>query len=138
MSIEDYIWRGNCGRRVNDTKKDFKPKMLTTQEAELKTDGKPRSRGFVFKYFENIKKQNSLPDLPFHKLRTTYTTILAKNDFSMKAISVLLGHPSEMITFENYTDKNEIICDYLEDLEPFIESVIPQKSEKNIVDCTEI
>lgn len=51
MSIEDYIWRGNCGRRVNDTKKDFKPKMLTTQEVELKTDGKPRSRGFVFKYF---------------------------------------------------------------------------------------
>lgn len=71
-------------------------------------------------------------------LRTTYTTILAKNDFNMKAISVLLGHSSEMITFENYTDKNEIICDCLEDLEPFIESVIPQKSEKNIVDCTDI
>ena len=29
-----------------------------------------------------------------------------------------------MITFENYTDKNEIIQDCLEDLEPFIERVI--------------
>ena len=29
-----------------------------------------------------------------------------------------------MITFENYTDKNEIIQDCLEDLEPFIDRVI--------------
>ena len=78
-----------------------------------------------------------MPDLSFHKLRTTYTTILAKNDFSMKAISVLLGHSSEIITFENYTDKNEIICDCLEDLEPFIESVLPKNTE-NTMDCTDI
>lgn len=31
----------------------------------------------------------------------------------MKAISKLLGHSSTMITFENYTDKNEIIQDCL-------------------------
>lgn len=73
----------------------------------------------------------------WHKLRTTYTTILAKNDFSMKAISILLGHASEKITFENYTDKNEIIYDCLDVLEPFIESVIPKEKIK-IEDCTDI
>ena len=81
--------------------------------------------------------KTKVPDLPFHKLRTTYTTILAKNDFSMKAISVLLGHSSEMITFKNYTDKNVIIQDCLTELEPYIDKIIP-KEEKIITDCTDI
>ena len=55
----------------------------------------------------------------------------------MKAVSKLLGHSSTMITFENYTDKNEIIQDCLEDLEPFIERVI-EPEEINIIDCTDI
>ena len=99
--------------------------------------GRPRSRGFVFEPFKELKEKANLPDLPFHKLRTTYTTILAKNNFSMKAISQLLGHTSEMITFENYTDKNEIIQDCLEELEPFIERVIPKQTHC-IEDCTNI
>ena len=84
------------------------------------------------------KQQNNLPDLAWHKLRSTYTTILAKNDFSMKAISILLGHSSEIVTFENYTDKNEIICDCLDDLEPFVKSVLPENKEDMITDCTDI
>lgn len=99
--------------------------------------GRPRSRGFVFEPFKELKEKANLPDLPFHKLRTTYTTILAKNNFSMKAISQLLGHASEMITFENYTDKNEIIQDCLENLEPFIARVIPEQTSYT-VDCTDI
>ncbi len=122
-------------RRINDKHNPFRDWDYVC----CSTYGKPRSRGFVFKYFEAIKQENNLPDLSWHKLRTTYTTILAKNDFSMKAISILLGHSSEIITFENYTDKNEIIYDCLEDLEPFIESVIPKKkTEESIADCTDI
>lgn len=56
----------------------------------------------------------------------------------MKDISILLGHSSEIITFENYTNKNGIICYCLEELEPFIES-IRQKTEGRItIDCTDI
>lgn len=121
-------------RRINDKHNPFRDLDYVC----CSTYGKPRSRGFIFSYFENIKKQNNLPNLSWHKLRTTYTTILAKNDFSMKAISILLGHSSEVITFENYTDKNEIICDCLEDIEPFIESVLPSKVTKTITDCTNI
>ena len=101
------------------------------------TYGRPRSRGYIFQHFKKLKEDNNLPDLTFHKLRTTYTTILAKNDFSMKAISKLLGHSSTMITFENYTDKNEIIQDCLEYIEPFIERVI-ENEEIKIIDCTNI
>lgn len=123
----------NKRRRINDKHNPFRDYNYVC----CSTYGKPRSRGFIFNYFRDIKEENKLPDLPWHKLRTTYTTILAKNDFSMKAISILLGHASEKVTFENYTDKNEIICDCLDKLEPFIESIIP-KEEIRILDCTNI
>lgn len=124
----------NRRRRINDKHNPFRDLNYVC----CSTYGKPRSRGFIFNYFEDIKKQNDLPNLSWHKLRTTYTTILAKNDFSMKAISILLGHSSEVITFENYTDKNEIICDCLEDIEPFIASVLPNNVAEIITDCTNI
>ena len=126
-------------RRRNRRKNDKNNPFCDEGYVCCSTYGKPRSRGFVFKYFEKIKEENNLPDLPWHKLRTTYTTILAKNNFSLKAIAVLLGHSSEIITFENYTDKNEIIYDCLTELEPFIASVLPpQDEEEYIIDCTDI
>lgn len=126
-------------RRRNRRKNDKNNPFCDEGYVCCSTYGKPRSRGFVFKYFEKIKEENNLPDLPWHKLRTTYTTILAKNNFSLKAIAVLLGHSSEIITFENYTDKNEIIYDCLTELEPFIASVLPpQEEQEYIIDCTDI
>lgn len=121
-------------RRKNDKSNPFQDLGFVC----CSTYGRPRSRGFVFQHFKKLKEENNLPDLAFHKLRTTYTTILAKNDFSMKAISKLLGHSSEMITFENYTDKNEIIQDCLDYLEPFIDKVIESDQERNITDCSDI
>ena len=55
----------------------------------------------------------------------------------MKAISEILGHSSEIITFENYTDKNEIIHDCLTELEPYIEKLLPNENI-NEVDCSNI
>ena len=120
-------------RRINDKTNTFQDLGFVC----CSTYGRARSRGYIFQHFKKLKDDNHLPDLPFHKLRTTYTTILAKNDFSMKAISNLLGHSSTMITFEKYTDKNEIIQDCLEYMEPLIESVIT--SRKNaLIDCTDV
>ena len=62
----------NRRRRINDKHNPFRDWNYVC----CSTYGKPRSRGFVFKYFEDIKKQNNLPDLPWHKLRTTYTTMI--------------------------------------------------------------
>ena len=90
-----------------------------------------RARGFVDRYYKEIKEKNNLPDLSWHKMRTSFSTILTKNNFSLKAISVLLGHSSEIITFQNYTDKDEIIYDCVDDIEPFINDVIP-KDDENI------
>lgn len=130
---ERIKYEKNRSRRMNDKTNPFRDWNYVC----CSTYGKSRSRGFVDRYYNQIKKENNLPDLSWHKLRTTYTTILAKNDFSMKAISILLGHSSEKVTFENYTDKNEIICDCLDELEPFIESVIVDDEQK-VENCADI
>ena len=123
----------NKKRRINDKTNPFQDLGYIC----CSTHGRPRSRGYLYKHFLELKQKINVTDLPFHKLRTTYTTILAKNDFSMKAIAELLGHSSEIITFENYTDKNEIIQDCLTELEPFIEKIIPNNKTMK-VDCTDI
>ncbi len=132
---ERSLYEKRRNRRINDKTNPFCDKGYVC----CSSYGKPRSKGFVDRYFKEIKEKNNLPDLPWHKLRTTYTTILAKNNFSLKAIAVLLGHSSEIITFENYTDKNEIIYDCLTELEPFIESILPvQNTEEFIIDCEDL
>ncbi|MBP3254913.1 MAG: site-specific integrase [Clostridia bacterium] len=127
------IYEANKKRRMNDKTNPFQDLNYVC----CSSYGRPRSRGYIFKPFEELKAKTGVPDLPFHKLRTTYSTILAKNNFSMKAISQLLGHSSEIITFENYTDKNEIIYDCLTELEPIISKLIPE-DKKTVVDCTDI
>ena len=126
-------YEANKNRRINDKTNPFQDLGYIC----CSTYGRPRSRGFLYNHFLELKQKTNVTDLSFHKLRTTYTTILAKNDFSMKAIAQLLGHSSEIITFENYTDKNEIIQDCLTELEPYIEKLIPNDDIVEI-DCTDI
>ena len=68
--------------------------------------------------------------MPNNNLRATYCTILLKNDFNPKAVSKLMGHAKEIITIDVYGDKQEIIEDCLEVLEPFIDEVIPEEEEE--------
>lgn len=72
-----------------------------------------------------------MPDIRWHDLRSTYCTILLKNDFNAKAVSRLMGHAKEIITVDVYGDKKELIGDCLDVLEPFITEVIPKDSENN-------
>lgn len=71
-----------------------------------------------------------MPDIRWHDLRATYCTILLKNDFNPKAVSKLMGHAKEIITIDVYGDKQEIIEDCLEALEPFIDEVLPEEDEE--------
>lgn len=70
-----------------------------------------------------------MPDITFHNLRTTYCTMLIKNNFNSKAISKQMGHATEIISVDVYGDNEEIISDCLEELEPFIEDELPDKEE---------
>ena len=67
-----------------------------------------------------------------------FLSILVKANFSIKAISQLLGHANEIITVDVYTDKLEIIYDCLDALNPYIERIMPVHKEKHFIDCTQI
>lgn len=117
------IYEKNRKRRINDKTCPF------TDDDYIccSTYGRSRSRGFHQGYYKQLLKENNLPDIRFHDLRHTYTTILLNANFDVKAVSKLLGHGSEIITVNVYCDTDEIIYDCLDVLEPFIESVIPKK-----------
>lgn len=97
------------------------------------TYGKPRSLGYIQKYYKSLLKENGLPNIRFHDLRHTYSTILLKNNYDVKAVSKLLGHAHSIITVDVYTDKNELATCCLAELEPFINDVVPKpkNSENN-------
>lgn len=67
---------------------------------------------------EEIKRRFEILNIKFHDLRHTYGTLL------LKVISELLGHVSEIITYDVYIDKDEIIYDCLNVLEDYIDSII--------------
>lgn len=113
----------NRNRRINDKTTPFKDYNYIC----CSTYGNPRSKSFHFKYWKQLLEDCNLPNIRFHDLRATYSTILMKYDFNLKAISNLMGHSNEIITMDVYGDNEEIISDCLEELEPFIERVRPKK-----------
>ncbi|MEY8390614.1 hypothetical protein AALA98_04440 [Lachnospiraceae bacterium 45-W7] len=84
-------------------------------------------------------------------MRSTFCTILLKNNFIPKAVSQLMGHAKEIITIDVYGDNaetlkdtsmpfgnsKEIIADCLDDLQPFIDDVVPKDGNENGADFSE-
>lgn len=107
--------------------------------------GQPRSEDFHWKHYKKLLQDNNFPDIRWHDLRSTFCTVLLKNNFNPKAVSQLMGHAKEIITIDVYGDTAEIIEDCLDELQPFIDDVIPEQeaeestdfSEDNYMDCLE-
>lgn len=102
------------------------------------TYGNPRSKGFHHKYYKKLLADLELPDIHFHQLRNTYTTILLKNDFNIKGISNMLGHAKEIISADIYGDTQEIIEDCLYAMEPFMDDVIPESTDDLYYDFSDV
>lgn len=93
------------------------------------TLGNPRSKTFHSHHFKKLLNQLHLPNIRFHELRTTYSTMLLKQDFTSKAISKLLGHSNFTLAADIYGDKTELTEDCLKALKPVIEELVPKKQE---------
>lgn len=128
------IYDKNKRRRINDKHNPFVDENYIC----CSTYGHSRSRGFHYNYYKEIIKRANLPYIRFHDLRHTYTTILVKANFSVKAISQILGHSNEIITVDVYTDKLQIIQDCLELLNPYIEKIMPSRKNTKFIDCTKV
>ena len=80
-----------------------------------------------------------MPDIRWHDLRSTYCTLLLKQDFNPKAVSRLMGHAKEIITMDVYGDNANIIPEDVPELLSYMEEVMPTEScddsvEKDMLD----
>lgn len=92
--------------------------------------GRARSRSYHWPHYKKLLKDCGLPDIRWHDLRSSYCTLLIKNDFSPKAVSKLMGHAKEIITIDTYTDSQELIIDGVPELQAFIDEVLPSPEEE--------
>ena len=123
---EKAKYERNKRRRKNDKINPFRDLDYIC----CSTYGKPRGKGFHNNYFKELLKANNLPNIRFHDLRHTYSTILIMNNYDLKAVSKLMGHANEIITIDIYTDKSKIILDCLDELNPYINEVLPPLENK--------
>ena len=96
--------------------------------------GRPRSKEFHWAHYKKLLKENGLPDIRWLDLRSTFCTLLLKNNFNPKAVSKLMGHAKELITMDVYGDNRGIIADCVDEIQAFIDEVIPDETEKKEVD----
>ena len=94
--------------------------------------GRPRSKNYHWTYFKKLLEENHLPDIRWHDLRSTYCTLLLKNNYSPKAISQLMGHSKEIITVDVYADNSNLIAESVPELEQFMEEVLPERREEKL------
>ena len=85
------------------------------------------SKDYHWKHYKKLLRDNNLPDIRWHDLRSSFCTLLLKNNFNPKAVSKLMGHAKELITMDVYGDNREIIADCVDELEPYIEEVLPNE-----------
>lgn len=76
-----------------------------------------------------MKSAYQLPDIRWHDLRSTYCTLLLKNDFSPKAVSKLMGHSKEIVTVDVYADKTVLAYDVLAETKDYFKSLLPDEEE---------
>lgn len=65
-----------------------------------------------------------MPDIRWLDLRSTFCTLLLKNNLNPKAVSKLMGHAKELITMDVYGDNRGIIVDCVDEIQPFIDEVM--------------
>ncbi len=94
------------------------------------TYGRPRGRQFHYKYFKELLKTSSLPDVTWHSIRKSYTSILLDHGCPLKPISKNLGHDKEIVTTENYARKQMIVWDATEEIMCFMSQVMPAAGEE--------
>lgn len=125
----------NRNRRINDRHNPFQDLDYIC----CSTYGNSRSKTFHHKYYKTLLLENKLPNIRFHDLRHTYTTLLLMNNYNLKAVSQILGHASEIITADVYFDKDKVIIDCTETINSYIKRVIPKFVAKDQeYDCTDI
>ena len=136
LPIPDIVYEAILEERSRYEKNRSRRKREFNDQGYIccSTYGNSRSKDFHYKYFKKLLRDNDLPDVRWHDLRASYTTLLLKNDFSSKAVSKLMGHSEEIITVDVYGDSQELITDCTVELAEFIEDVVPDIEKEDVTD----
>lgn len=129
LPIPDYVFEAILEQRKwyekcrNRRKKEFQDLDYIC----CSSYGRPRSKSFHWKHYKKLLLDNGLPDIRWHDLRSTFCTLLLKNDFNPKAVSKLMGHAKEIITMDVYGDNQGIIADCVPEIADFMDDVLPEQ-----------
>ena len=130
LPIPDYVFEAILEERekYERNRSRRKKQFLDADYICCSTYGKPRSKDFHWPHYKALLKETGLPDIRWHDLRSTYCTLLLKEDFSPKAVSRLMGHAKELITMDVYGDNVHIIPGEIPELLEYMEEVMPEKT----------
>lgn len=130
LPIPDYVFEA-----ILEERKRYERNRSRRQAQFLDADyiccsnyGKPRSKDFHWSHYKKLLRDIGLPDIRWHDLRSTYCTLLLKQDFNPKAVSRLMGHAKEIITMDVYGDNANIIPEDVPELLSYMEEVMPTES----------
>ena len=132
LIIPDYVFDEILKERTKyEANRNRRKKEFNDQDYICcSTYGNPRSKSFHFKPFKELLEECGLPNIRWHDLRASFCTLLLTNDYSPKAVSMLMGHAKEIITLDIYADNSQMIADGVMELQPFIDEVLPEEEEK--------
>lgn len=140
LPIPDYVFEAILQEREK-YEKNRSRRSTTFQDLDYiccSSYGRPRSKNYHWKHYKKILQDNNLPDIRWHDLRSTFCTLLLRNDFNPKAVSKLMGHSKEIITMDVYGDNMGIIADGVPEIEEFMQEVLPDAQVVCVNDQTDI
>lgn len=141
LPIPDYVFEAILEerKRYERNRSRRRSQFLDADYICCSSYGKPRSKDFHWTHYKELLREAGLPDIRWHDLRSTYCTLLLKQDFNPKAISRLMGHAKELVTMDVYGDNANIIPEEIPELLAYMEEVMPEKTRdcSNRVDVTE-
>lgn len=128
LPIPDYVFEA-----ILEERKKYERNRSRKRSQFLDADyiccsnyGKPRSKDFHWSHYKKLLQATGLPDIRWHDLRSTYCTLLLKQDFNPKAVSKLMGHAKEIITMDVYGDNANIIPEEIPELLAYMDEVMPK------------
>ena len=133
LPIPDYVFEAILEERkkYEENRRRRRSQFLDADFICCSNYRKPRSKDFHWPHYKEMLRKTGLPDIRWHDLRSTYCTLLLKQDFNPKAVSKLMGHAKELITMDVYGDNAKIIPEEIPELLSYMEEVMPEKADND-------
>lgn len=101
-------------------------------------NGLPWNRSFKDDAYKRVVDKCGFKFVQWRKLRTTYATVLAQHNVSMKAISSSLGHYSTYFTKEVYVKSKRKVLDLASMIKPFADEILYVSEDPKSIELPDV